>query len=296
MRHPAVADSCRRVYPRPVSPLAGGRPLDSLLPLILTMLVTGAAAGVLAGLLGVGGGIIIVPALDFALGARGVDPAIRMHIAIATSLATIIFTSISSARAHHARGGVDVALVKFWGPFIFVGALLGSLIASQVKSDILALLFGVIALLIALKMVLPLDEYHPWASVPRGAAGAVTPTCIGLLSSMAGIGGGTFSVTALTLMSQPIHRAVGTSALFGLLIAIPATLGFIVSSWNEPGLPAGSLGYVNLIGLAALAPMTILLAPVGVALAHRLSKRQLNLAFGIFLLIVSVRMLWRALT
>ncbi|TGD74151.1 sulfite exporter TauE/SafE family protein [Mangrovimicrobium sediminis] len=259
------------------------------------MLATGAVAGVLAGLLGVGGGIVIVPALDFALGARGVDPAIRMHIAVGTSLATIIFTSVSSARAHHARGGVDRDLAVYWGPFIFVGALIGSVLAAQVHSEALALLFGIVAFLVAVKMVLPLDELHPWSAVPRGAGGSVTPTLIGLLSSMLGIGGGTFSVTALTLMSQPIHRAVGTSALFGLLIALPGTLGFVVTGWNDPNVPPGSLGYVNLVGVAAIAPMTILMAPLGAALAHRLSKRQLNLAFGSFLLVVSVRMLWRAL-
>ncbi len=259
------------------------------------MLVTGAVAGVLAGLLGVGGGIVIVPALDFALGARGVDPAIRMHIAVGTSLATIIFTSVSSARAHHARGGVDRDLAVYWGPFIFVGALIGSVLAAQVHSEALALLFGIVSFLVAVKMVLPLDELHPWSGVPRGAGGSVTPTLIGLISSMLGIGGGTFSVTALTLMSQPIHRAVGTSALFGLLIALPGTLGFVVTGWNDPSVPPGSLGYVNLIGVAAIAPMTILMAPFGAALAHRLSKRQLNLAFGSFLLVVSVRMLWRAL-
>ena len=269
--------------------------MTDLIPLVLTMLATGAAAGVLAGLLGVGGGIIIVPVLDFALGARGVDPAIRMHVAVGTSLAAIIFTSISSARAHHAKGAVDMDLVRNWGPFIFIGSLVGSFIAGQVHSHSLALLFGVVAVLIAIKMVLPLDDYRPWASVPRGAAGAVTPGMIGLFSAMLGIGGGTFSVTALTLMSQPIHRAVGTSALFGLLIAIPGALGFVIGGWHDPRLPAGSFGYVNLVGLVSIAPMTILMAPVGAALAHRLGKRQLNLAFGVFLLLVGVRMLWRAI-
>ncbi|MFV8818354.1 sulfite exporter TauE/SafE family protein [Haliea sp. E17] len=269
--------------------------MTDLVLLLLTMLATGAAAGVLAGLLGVGGGIIIVPVLDFALGLQGVDPAIRMHIAVGTSLATIMFTSVSSARAHHARGAVDTGLVRHWGPFIFLGSLLGSLLAGLVHGHALALLFGAVAVLIAIKMVLPLDEYRPWPDVPRGVKGALTPSLIGLLSAMLGIGGGTFSVTALTLMSQPIHRAVGTSALFGLLIAVPGALGFVASGWGDPRLPAGSLGYVNLIGVAAIAPMTILTAPVGAALAHRLDKRQLNLAFGLFLLLVGGRMLWRAL-
>jgi len=255
--------------------------------------MAGIIAGLLAGLLGVGGGIVIVPVLDFGLDLRGVDPAIHMHLAVGTSLATIIFTSIASSRAHHARGAVDLDLARYWGPFIFVGSLMGSVIAGQVHSVVLAALFGLVAMLIAVKMLLPLDDLHPWSKVPTGPGGTVPPTLIGLLSSMLGIGGGTFSVTILTLMSQPIHKAVGTAALFGLLIALPGTLGFIVSGWGDPRLPYGSLGYVNLIGVAIIAPMTILMAPVGAAIAHRLSKRQLSLAFGLFLLLVAVRMLWR---
>ena len=142
--------------------------MEELIPLVLTMVATGVVAGLLAGLLGVGGGIVIVPVLDTALGLRGVDPAIRMHIAVATSLATIVFTSISSARAHHAKGALDVGLAKLWGPFIFVGSMMGSIAASQVDSTVLMIIFGVVALLIAIQMVLPLDEYRPWKDVPRG--------------------------------------------------------------------------------------------------------------------------------
>ena len=265
------------------------------MPLALTMLATGAFAGVLAGLLGVGGGIVIVPVLDTALGIQGVDPAIRMHLAVGTSLATIIPTSISSSRAHHARQAVDFELVRFWGPFIIVGSLIGSVMAAQVESGVLSLIFAVIAFLIAVKMVLPMDNYRPFSDVPRGAGGTITPFSIGALSSMMGIGGGTLSVAALTLMSQPIHRAVGTAALFGLFISLPGALGFIVNGWGDPRLPPGSLGYVNLVGFALISPMTVLLAPVGARIAHRLSKRQLSLAFGLFLLVVSVRMLLRAL-
>ncbi|WP_240732718.1 sulfite exporter TauE/SafE family protein [Halioglobus maricola] len=268
--------------------------MEGLIPLILTMLATGAVAGVIAGLLGVGGGIVIVPVLDTALALRGVDPAIRMHIAVGTSLATIIFTSISSSRAHHAKGAVDVSLVQFWGPFIFVGSLMGSVLAAQVQSIVLAGIFGVVALVIAIHMMLPLENFRPWKDVPRRPAAIVLPTMIGGLSSMMGIGGGTFSVAALTMMSQPIHRAVGTAAFFGLLIAIPGTIGFIINGWGDPRLPAMNIGYVNLIGVAAISPMTVMMAPLGAKLAHKLNQRQLSLLFGVFLLIVSVRMLARA--
>ena len=268
--------------------------MEELLPLILTMLATGVVAGLLAGLLGIGGGIVIVPVLDTALGLRGVDPAIRMHIAVATSLATIVFTSMSSARAHHARGALDVDLAKLWGPFVFVGSMMGSVAASHVQGTVLMMIFGVVALLIAIQMVLPLDEYRPWKEVPRGVGSIITPSVIGGLSAMMGIGGGTFSVSTLTMMSQPIHRAVGTAAFFGLLIAVPGTLGFVVSGWGDPRLPPANLGYVNLVGVAVISPVTVMMAPIGAQIAHKLGKRQLSMLFGIFLLIVSIRMLVRA--
>lgn len=269
--------------------------LMDLLPLALTMLLTGAVGGLLAGLLGVGGGIVIVPVLDTALGIQGVDPAIRMHIAVATSLATIIPTSISSSRAHHSKGAVDFALIKFWGPFILVGALSGTMLAARLDSSILSIVFGVVTLLVALKMMLLRDDLHLASDVPRGIVGAVTPFAIGGLSSMMGIGGGTLSVPAMTLMNQAIHKAVGTAALFGLLISLPGALGYVVNGWGDPRLPPGSLGYVNLIGFALISPVTVMTAPIGARIAHRLSKRQLSLVFGCFLLIVSVRMLLRAL-
>jgi uncharacterized protein len=267
--------------------------VEEIILLGLTMLAAGAAAGVLAGLLGVGGGIVIVPVLDFALSVRGADPSVRMHIAVATSLATIILTSISSSRAHHAKGAVDWDLVKYWGPFIFIGSLMGSVLAGQVGGEILAMVFGVVAFIIAVILVLPSDDFHPFKDVPRGPGSTITPTLIGGVSAMMGIGGGTLSVVTLTMMSQPIHRAVGTAAFFGLLIAVPGTLGYIVNGWGDARLPPANIGYVNLIGVAIIAPMTALLAPVGATIAHRLTQRQLSLAFGVFLLIVSVRMLLR---
>ncbi|MEP4149466.1 MAG: sulfite exporter TauE/SafE family protein [Halioglobus sp.] len=269
--------------------------MEGMIPLVLTMLATGVVAGLIAGLLGVGGGIVIVPVLDTALAIRGVDPAIRMHVAVGTSLATIIFTSISSARAHHSQGAVDMDLVKLWGPFIFVGSLMGSVAAAQVQSVVLAGIFGVVALLIAIQMLLPLDDYRPWKQVPKGAGSIIAPTFIGGLSAMMGIGGGTFSVATLTMMSQPIHRAVGTASLFGLLIAVPGTIGFIINGLGDPRLPSANLGYVNLIGVALIAPMTMLMAPIGARAAHKLSKRALSLAFGVFLLLVSMRMLARVM-
>jgi uncharacterized protein len=265
-----------------------------LLPLGLAMLGTGAVAGVLAGLLGVGGGIVIVPVLDTALGLMGVDAAIRMHIAIATSLATIILTSLSSTRAHHARGAVDFDLARRWGPFILAGSVAGTLLASRMDSGGLSMVFAVVAMLVALKMVLPTENLRLSDHVPGGLLGKIPPLLIGGLSCMMGIGGGSLSVPALTLMSVPVHRAVGTSALFGLLISLPGAITYVVTGWGDPRLPTGNLGYVSLLGLCLIAPLTVLFAPLGARLAHRMNQRQLSLAFGSFLLLVSVRMLYRA--
>ncbi|MGB5245692.1 MAG: sulfite exporter TauE/SafE family protein [Woeseia sp.] len=267
--------------------------MNELLLLAVAMLLTGAVGGIMAGLFGIGGGIVIVPALDLALTFFDTDPAIRMHVAVATSLATIIPTSISSARAHHRRGAVDIELVKRWAVFVLLGALAGAWLASRVHSDVLAAIFAVMALLIGIKMLLPLDGKILAREVPRGVAITSVPFAIGGISSMMGIGGGTLSVAALTLMNQPIHRAVGTAALFGLVISLPGTLGFIVTGYGDPRLPPGSLGFVNFVGFALIAPTTWLAAPLGAALAHRLSQRQLTVGFGMFLFVVSLRMLSR---
>ena len=259
------------------------------------MLLSGCVAGVFAGLLGVGGGIVIVPIMEVALSFVGVDPAIRMHIAVATSLAIIIPTSISSSLAHHRRDAVDLELVKRWAVFVLIGALAGTWVAAQVHSRVLAAVFATFAFLIGLKMSLRPDDKPMRDDVPQNAAVSVLPTGIGFFSSMMGIGGGTFSVMILTLFGKPIHRAVGTAALFGLIIALPGTIGFIIGGWGQEGLPQFSLGYVSLVGFALIAPATVLCAPLGARIAHGLSRRQLNLVFGVFLLVAAIRMFSRAI-
>lgn len=266
------------------------------LPLAAAMLATGAVGGVLAGLLGIGGGIVIVPVLEAALGILGVDPAVRMHVAVATSLATIIPTSISSARAHHRRGAVDVPLVRRWAALVLAGSLVGVWIASSVHSVVLSLVFATVALLIALKLLLVRGERSLTAEVPRAPLMALVPTAIGTLSSMMGIGGGTLSVGVLTFCGQPIHRAVGTASLFGLAISLPGTLAFVVTGLDDPRMPSGNLGFVNIVGVALIAPATVLFAPLGASLAHRLSQRQLGTLFGVFLLAMAARMFWRSVS
>ncbi len=268
--------------------------MDSLFILGAAMLATGCVAGVMAGLFGIGGGIVIVPVLEFSLGILGVDPAVRMHVAVATSLATIVPTSISSARAHHRRKAVDFTVVKRWAIFVLLGALLGAWVAAQVHSRVLAMVFASLALLIALKMILLPNSRNLTNDIPRGPLIPLIPTSIGCLSSMMGIGGGTFSVMTLTLFNQPIHRAVGTAALLGLVISLPGTIGFIVAGWNDVRVPPGSLGYVSLIGVALIAPATVITAPVGAKIAHSFSEKKLSTLFGVFLVLAAVRLFYRA--
>lgn len=262
--------------------------------LVIAMLLSGAAGGVLAGLLGVGGGIVIVPVLEIALGFVGVDPSVRMHIAVATSLATIVPTSVSSARAHYRRDSVDLTVIRYWSPWIVVGAIAGILIAANVGAEFLAAVFAVVAMSVAIKMALPLDDKHLTSDIPRGIFGPVIPITIGSVSTLMGIGGGTLSVMVMTLASKPIHLAVGTAALFGFVIAVPATIGYVVSGWGNELLPVASLGYVNLIGFIVIAPATVLFAPLGAKIAHALPRRKLSALFGVFLFIVAIRMAYRA--
>ena len=262
--------------------------------IVIAMALAGAAGGLIAGLLGVGGGIIIVPVLEIVLGLLDVEPAVRMHIAVGTSLATIIPTSIASARAHYKAGAISMDIVRYWSPYIVIGTIAGALIAGQADSEVLYAVFGIVALLVATKMILPLDDKVIAADVPHGSAGPLIPAAIGALSAMMGIGGGSMSVPVMTLCGRPIHQAVGTSSLFGAFIAVPGAIGFVATGWGNEQLPYGSLGYVNLVGFALIIPTTVLFAPLGARLAHSTSRRVLGLLFGTFLLIVGVRMTLRA--
>jgi uncharacterized membrane protein YfcA len=267
---------------------------SSWLPLLAAVIGSGALGGLLAGLLGVGGGIVIVPVLDLALVAAGVDPTVAMHVAVGTSMATIVPTSISSSRSHARRGSVDLEVVRRWSLPIVLGALAGSLLAASVNGKVLAGVFGVVAGLAALKMALPLDHVVLRPSIPRGLPGAIIPGSIGAISAMMGIGGGTLSVPSMTLCGEPVHKAVGTAALLGLWISVPATVGYLFAHPAGEVMPPWTVGCVSLPGFAVIAPTAWLVAPVGARLAHSLDRRRLSAAFGAFLLLVAARMLYRA--
>lgn len=263
--------------------------------LLTVVLISGAAAGVIAGLLGVGGGIVIVPVFELALRLLGYDAAITMHVAIATSMATIVPTSIASSRAHAGRGGIDFGVVRRWSPWIVLGAVGGTVIAARLPGTKLALIFGALALLMAVKMLLPLEHVVLRQRPPAGWTGALIPLSIGGLSAALGIGGGTMSVPTLSLFGEPIHRAVGTAALLGLWISLPAATGYLFATAPAAPVPVGTIGLVNLPGVAVLAPMMWIMTAAGVRIAHRLPARALSMSFGAFLLVVAARMIFRAL-
>lgn len=266
------------------------------LPVIAALAAAGAGGGLLAGLLGVGGGIIIVPALDFALQAAGLPIEVALHVAVATSMATIIPTALSSARSHARRGAVDREIVRHWTLPTVVGAACGALVAAHLDGRILAGVFGTVALGAALKMLLPLDNVVLHRGVPRGVVGAAIPAGIAAISAMMGIGGGTLTVPAMTLCGEPVHKAVGTAALLGFWIALPATIAFLLAQpAAAAAMPPFTIGYVSLLGLALVAPISWLVAPLGAHLAHSLDRRKLAIAFGVFLLLVGTRMWYRAL-
>ena len=266
--------------------------LDSTIIEILAILVvSGAIAGTAAGLLGVGGGIVIVPMLYWIAPLMKLEPAVVVHTAVATSLATIIPTSIASVRAHNRRGAVDRDLLKLWGPAILVGAALGGIASGYIDGNGLARIFGVVALVVAVNMALPktlilADRIPKSIKINRMMASA-----IGFVSALMGIGGGTLAVPTLSLFSYPIHRAVGTGSAFGLAIAVPAVIGYIYGGWGVPGRSPLSLGYVSLLAAVPLAVMTVLFAPLGAKIAHSINQTLLKRCFAAFLTVTAIRML-----
>ncbi|ANH08328.1 sulfite exporter TauE/SafE family protein [Shinella sp. HZN7] len=269
------------------------------MPVSLTVMTTfalvlglvGCVSGFLAGLLGVGGGIIVVPVLYHVLAFFEVDPALRAHIAVGTSLATIIPTSFQSIRAHRARGAVDTDLLKLWGPFVAVGVMIGVLIAAYAPGETLTAIFGFVAAIVAAYMLFTREGWHPIGSLPAKPGQAAMATGIGTISTLMGIGGGTLTVPTLSICSYPVRRAVGTASVIGLIIALPGTLGYIVNGWGKEGLPVYSLGYVNIAGMVAIMLTSMWFAPLGARTAHTIEPGTLRKLFGIFLALTSAKMI-----
>lgn len=264
-------------------------------PLVLGLAVTGMVSGVFAGLLGVGGGSIIVPALAIAFAALGISDEVGQHVAVASSLAIIIPTGIMSARSHNKRGAVDGEILKLWAPFVFTGCLIGGLLAGFFSGNALRIVFGVLAFIIAINILTPFQQRLMGHLKGSPTTHRIAASLVGFLSALMGIGGGSFSVPTIAAFGETMHKAVGTGAAIGVFIAIGGTIGFIVSGWGETGLPPLSLGYVNLIAFALVGGFAALCAPAGAALAHRLEQRTLKIVFAIFLVLVGSNMIWKAI-
>jgi uncharacterized membrane protein YfcA len=268
----------------------------SLDPLLIAELaVLGVGTGFLAGLLGIGGGMVMVPFLTIIMGHRGASPDLAVKMAIATSMATIIFTSVSSVRAHHQRGAVRWDIVKRLAPGIVIGSLIGSLGAfSLLKGTVLALFFGLFVGFSATQMFLD-KKPKPSRQMPGGAGQLAAGGVIGFISGLVGAGGGFISVPFMAWCNVAIHNAVATSAALGFPIAVANVAGYIASGQSAQGLPAGSFGYIWLPALAVIAACSVLMAPVGAKAAHSLPVPRLKRVFASILYLLAAYMLWKGL-
>jgi len=258
---------------------------------LLLYCLLGAFIGILAGLLGVGGGLVIVPILVFTFGYQQIPFAIIMHLALGTSLASIVFTSISSFMAHHKRGAVDWSTVRRIVLGVMVGTFLGSCIASLLPTTVLKGFFVLFLYFVAYQF-LTNRKPKPSRELPGPAGMFGVGNIIGVVSSLVGIGGGALSVPFMIWCNVTVHRAIGTSAAIGLPIAIAGTFGFLVNGWGNPALPEYSLGFIYLPALLGIAAVSVLTAPLGVKLAHSLPVDKLKKIFALLLIVVGTRMLW----
>lgn len=263
-----------------------------LLGLATALLATGLVAGVLAGLLGVGGGIVIVPVLYHLFTLLGVDESVRMHAAVGTSLATIIPTSIMSSRAHRRRGSLDMALIQRLMPSVIVGVVAGSVASRFLSGASLTAVFACMALLVALNMAFKRDGFALRDGLPGPVGTAFIGSGIGGISTLMGIGGGTLSVPILNALRVPMHTAVGTGAMLGMVISVPGAVAFLLNGLDVPLRPPFSLGYVNLLGMALIVPATIATTGWGAALAHRIDAKRLRQVFAAFLALTALRMFY----
>ena len=264
-------------------------------PFVVGLMVTGVVSGIAAGLLGIGGGAIIVPALSTALLWLGYDSDVVQHVAVGTSLAIIIPTGFMSVRAHYKRGSLDVRVLKLWTPFIVAGTFIGGLMAGMFSGDVLRIVFAVMAFVIAANIVFGFQTKLMGHLNGSSLTHRISAVVVGYISSLMGIGGGSLTVPTLVAFGATMHSAVGTSAAVGVAIAISGTLGFLISGWGVAGLPPLSLGYVNIVALVLVAILAAVFAPLGAALAHKLDQKTLKYVFAAFLVAVGLNMLWKVL-
>jgi uncharacterized membrane protein YfcA len=268
--------------------------MDEIWVLVAALAAAGAFAGLIAGLFGIGGGVVMVPAMYYVFNALGYGGDKVMHVAIGTSLAVIVATSLRSVSAHAKHGAVDFAVLRAWVPWIVIGTLLGSVVADHAPGRVLTGLFGGMALILSLQFFFGRPDWTLSDEMPKGVPRAGLGATIGMLSAMMGIGGGVFGVTLMTLCGKTVHRAVATAAGFGVAIGVPGAIGYILNGWGEQAVPY-SIGYVNAPGFALLAGSAFFVAPIGARLAHNLPARRLKQFFAVGLVAVGAMLLREAL-
>jgi uncharacterized membrane protein YfcA len=274
-----------------------GLDVTELVELALMLVAVGALSGFFAGIFGIGGGAILVPVFYECFRLAGVPLEVRMPLCIGTSLAIIIPTSIRSFRAHHARGAVDMEILKQWWLPILIGVIAGSVTARYAPERLFKIVFVGVAWSAAARLLLARDSWKLGDDVPTGPLMRLYGFFIGLLSTLMGVGGGLFANLLMTFYGRPIHQAVATSSALAVLISIPGALGYVYAGWpvaaRFPAVTAlqlpFALGYVSLIGAVLVMPSSLLTAPLGVRCAHAMSKRMLEIAFGIYMFIVGGR-------
>lgn len=260
-----------------------------LAPFVVAMAAAGVVAGLLAGVFGIGGGAVLVPVFYQVFGLIEIDEAVRMHLAVGSSLAIIVPTSIRSFFAHKARGAVDMDVLRGFLISVPIGVVLAALTAAYISSAGLRAIFAAIMILVGVRLLFNRESWRLGSQLPGNPMRSIVGVVIGYLSTLMGIGGGILNNTFMTLFGRPMHQAVATSAGVGVLIAIPGTLGYIWAGWGNPLLPILSTGFVNWVAVALIIPITLVVAPYGVRIAHWMQKRHLEIAFGIFCLAMSAR-------
>lgn len=267
-----------------------------LVGLVAALCLAGGAAGLTAGLFGNGGGFVVVPALLAVLPMLGDAEAELIYVAIGTSLASIVVSSARSVQAHRARGAVDFQLLRDWAIWLIVGVAVGLYVASITDGKRLFIVFAAGVLLYSFYFLFP-EAFsrirHPF-ELPKGLTRAGLASFLGGFSALLGIGGGTITVITMVLCKRPVHQAVATAAGVGFIIGVPGALGFLVLGLGAPNLPAGSLGYINVPALLAICTLSVFTAPLGARLAHRMNELHLKRLFGLYLIVVSMAMFYKA--
>lgn len=257
-------------------------------------LVAGSVAGFLAGLLGVGGGVVIVPILLFIFTAQHFPVDHMMHMAIGTSLASIMFTSVASLRAHHVHGSVKWNIVRRITPGILIGTLAGTFLVAELPAGLLKGFFIVFIFYVATQLLLNFKP-KPTRQIPGAGGMFAAGGVIGLVSSFVGIGGGALSVPFMTSSNIKMHDAIGTSAAIGFPIALAGTLGYLINGWSVKNLPYGSLGFIHLPSLTGMVLASMLVAPYGARAAHKLPVATLKKIFALFLFVIGAKLLLGAI-